>query len=93
MADATDQGAHEMAYLPPNAPPLNHGHTSAAWTTVLFAVAGAAIAAVGVLLPLMWLFWVGIGVAGVGIVTGKIMAVLGYGQLDPNEAKTRKDAA
>ncbi len=55
--------------------------------------AGAAVAAVGVLLPLMWLFWVGVGVAAVGGVAGKVMAVLGFGQPAPNEPSIRKDVA
>ena len=25
----------DLSYLPPSAPPTNHGHTTAAWTTVI----------------------------------------------------------
>lgn len=70
----------ETLRLPPAAPPTNHGQTSAAWTTTLIVLVGATIAAVGMIVALAWLFWVGLGVVVLGVVTGKVMQVLGHGQ-------------
>jgi len=70
----------ETVHLPPTAPPTNHGHTVAAWTTTWVVVAGAVVAAVGMVLALVWLFWTGIGVCVLGLVVGKVLQVLGHGQ-------------
>ncbi len=70
----------EAVHLPPSAPPTNHGHTVAAWTTTWVVVAGAVIAAVGLVIAQLWLFWAGLGVCVLGVVIGKVLQVLGYGQ-------------
>lgn len=70
----------ETAHLPPSAPWANHGQTVAAWTTVIVVLIGGVLAAVGVLVALVWLFWVGVGVVGLGIVVGKVLQMAGYGQ-------------
>ncbi len=72
--------AGETAHLPPSAPPRNHGRTVAAWTTTVVVLAGAVVAAAGLVFSASWLFWVGAAVAVAGPVVGKVLQVLGYGQ-------------
>ena len=85
MADNISSGASELLYLPPAAPNDNHGHTTASWTLVVLVLIGVAIAAGAVVASLPWLFWVGMGVVALGIVSGKVLQVLGYGQLSEVE--------
>lgn len=70
----------ETLRLPPTAPPTNHGHTTAAWTTTVVVLVGSVAAALGLIFALSWLFWVGMGVALAGVVVGKVLQVAGYGQ-------------
>jgi len=70
----------ETAHLPPSAPWTNHGHTVAAWTAVIVVLIGGIVAALGVLIALVWLFWVGLAVVGLGVVAGKVLQMAGYGQ-------------
>jgi hypothetical protein len=84
---AENQKTTEIAYLPPAAPPTNHGHTVAAWTTMIGIMTGALVAAVGVVLPAVsdvssavWLFWVGMGVVALSLVAGVVLRNMGYGQ-------------
>jgi hypothetical protein len=70
----------ESVHLPPSAPPTNHGKTIAAWTMTWIVVAGGLIAAIGMVAGQTWLFWVGIGTCVLGLVVGKVLSVLGYGQ-------------
>ena len=85
MADNISSGASERLYLPPAAPNDNHGHTTASWTLVVLVLIGVAIAARAVVASLPWLFWVGMGVVALGIVSGKVLQVLGHGQ--PSEVE------
>ncbi|WP_449386561.1 HGxxPAAW family protein [Cellulomonas soli] len=66
--------------MPPSAAPTNHGHTTAAWTTTIVVLLGAVLAAVGMVAALTWLAWAGGAVALLGLVLGKVLQVLGYGQ-------------
>lgn len=70
----------ETLRLPPQAPPTNHGHTSAAWATTVIVLVGSTAAALGLVFATMWVFWAGMAVALLGVVVGKVMQVLGYGQ-------------
>lgn len=92
MAELSNKGTQETAYLPPSAPPMNHGHTTAAWVTTIMVMIGVAAAAVGVLTATVWLFWVGIGIALGGIVVGKVLQILGFGQPDPNLPADQRNA-
>lgn len=91
MSDLSKKDTSELAYLPPSAPPTNHGHTTAAWVTTVTVLVGVAAAAIGVLNAIVPLFWVGIGVALAGVVVGKVLAVLGFGQPDPNVTARQDD--
>jgi hypothetical protein len=70
----------ETLRLPPKAPPTNHGHTTAAWTTTIIVLVGSVAGALGLILDHTWMFYAGLGVALLGIVVGKVLQVLGYGQ-------------
>ncbi len=93
MADRSTSRS-ETAYLPPSPPPTNHGHTTAAWTMTVLVIAGFVVGAVGMVLTLEWLLWVGIGVTVLGVVLSKILQVMGYGQGgDKTRAKAERAAA
>lgn len=96
----TDNRNAEVAYLPPAVPPTNHGHTVAAWVTMIGIMIGAAIAAVGVALPLVAssgpaaaLFWVGVAIVVLANVAGLVLRNMGFGQAKPGEEPRREQAA
>ena len=92
MADYATTSS-ETAYLPPSAPPTNHGHTTAAWTTTILVIAGFLAAALGLVLTIDWLFWGGVVVTVLGVVIGKVLQVMGHGQGgDKTLAKERRAA-
>jgi hypothetical protein len=68
---------------------MNHGHTTAAWTTTTMVISGFLMTALGVVLTVSWLFWAGVAVTVLGLVIGKVLQVMGYGQ---GGAKTRAKA-
>lgn len=70
----------EPLRLPPAVAPSNHGHTTAAWVTTVIVLGGSTVAALAMIFSAVWLFWVGLGLAFVGLVVGKVMQVLGHGQ-------------
>lgn len=77
----SSQAPHaETLRLPPTAPPTNHGHTTAAWTTTVVVLVGSVAAALGLIFALTWLFWTGMGVALAGVVVGMVLRAAGYGQ-------------
>ncbi|MBD3778715.1 MULTISPECIES: HGxxPAAW family protein [unclassified Cellulomonas] len=80
VTGAPQSPGSETLRLPPSAPPTNHGHTTAAWTTTVIVLVGAVAAALGMIVGQVWLFWVGMGVALGGVVVGKVLQVAGYGQ-------------
>jgi hypothetical protein len=93
MADRTTSRS-ETAYLPPSPPPMNHGHTTAAWTTTFLVIAGFLLAALGMMLTVTWLFWAGVVVTLLGLVIGKVLQVMGFGQGgDKTRAKAERAAA
>ncbi|WP_374968916.1 HGxxPAAW family protein [Terrabacter sp. BE26] len=57
----------------------DHGHSTAAWTGVGVILVGAAIAAVAVAIPSLWLGIVGAVVIIAGVVAGKVLSMAGYG--------------
>ncbi|ROS74390.1 HGxxPAAW family protein [Cellulomonas sp. PhB143] len=79
MADTTTETT-EVAYLPLSAPPTNHGHTTAAWATMIGIMLGSLVAAVAFVIPAVWLFWVGMGIVVVALVVGLLLRNMGYGQ-------------
>ena len=57
----------------------NHGHSVAAWTTVGILIVAAAIMSAAVLVQSVWLFVGGAVLVVVGLVTGKVLSMAGYG--------------
>ncbi|HEX5331778.1 MAG TPA: HGxxPAAW family protein [Cellulomonas sp.] len=70
----------DLSYLPPSAPPANHGHTTAAWTTVIVVLVGAVLSSVAMIFAAVPLVWAGGVIIVLGIVAGKVLQILGYGQ-------------
>ncbi|MBD5787312.1 hypothetical protein IF650_14140 [Cellulosimicrobium terreum] len=77
---ATNDRTTEIAYLPPAAPPTNHGHTVAAWFTMIGIILGSLVAAVAFVIPSVVLFWVGMGIVVVALLGGLVLRNMGYGQ-------------
>ncbi|TQJ51017.1 HGxxPAAW family protein [Phycicoccus sp. SLBN-51] len=65
----------------------DHGHSVAAWTAVAIILAGCVVAAWGVLVATPILFWVGIVIAVLGAVAGKVLGMAGYGAKDVPEPR------
>jgi len=57
----------------------DHGHSVAAWTAVGILLVAAAIMSLAVAFPNRWLFVVGVVVAVIGVIAGKVLAMAGYG--------------
>lgn len=66
--------------LPPSSPPINHGNTTAAWVTVLLVVLGALVASVAIAFAAVPVAWVGVGIVLAGLVAGRVLKMLGFGQ-------------
>lgn len=58
----------------------DHGHTTAAWTTVLIILAGIFLGAVAVVLLNWPLFYISLGVIVLGGVVGKVLQMAGLGR-------------
>ncbi|MBD8077669.1 hypothetical protein IF651_01160 [Cellulosimicrobium arenosum] len=70
----------EVSYLPPAAPPTNHGDTVAAWTAMTGVMIGALVGAIAFVVAAVWLFWVGIGIIVLALLVGVVLRNMGYGQ-------------
>ena len=57
----------------------HHGNTPAAWTGVTIMLIGFVVGGLGLVIDNMTLFWVGVALQPIGIVAGKIMAMMGMG--------------
>jgi hypothetical protein len=57
----------------------DHGHTPAAWTTVIIVFLGSCVSGAAVIVAQFWLFYVGLGVMLVGVIVGKVMQMMGLG--------------
>lgn len=62
----------------------SHGHTPAAWTTVTIVFVAFTVGSIAVMIQNWPLFWIGgVGLVVAGGIVGKIMQMMGLGQLDP----------
>lgn len=89
MSETTPNGAapdREKAYLPPVAPPTNHGHTVAAWVAMAGVMLGATLVAIAFVAPATWLIWAGAAVAVVALLVGGVLRRAGLGQPVPATA-------
>jgi hypothetical protein len=57
----------------------HHGNTPAAWTSVFIILAGFVVGGIGLVVGSWPMFWVGVILAPVGLVVGKVMQKLGLG--------------
>ncbi len=73
----------ERVHLPLSSPPSNHGHTTAAWVTVIVVVLGSLVSSLAMVFAVVPLAWVGAGIVVIGLVVGRVLKMLGLGQ--PNE--------
>lgn len=63
-----------------------HGHTTAAWTTVLIILAGIFLGAFAVVLLNWPLFYISLGVIVLGGIVGKVLQMAGLGKKPPEAA-------
>ncbi|HEX6198267.1 MAG TPA: HGxxPAAW family protein [Jiangellaceae bacterium] len=66
----------------------DHGHTTAAWTTVLIILAGIFLGAFAVVLLNWPLFYISIGVIVLGGIVGKVLQMAGLGKKTPEVTTT-----
>ena len=55
----------------------NHGNTPAAWTAVIIGLLGFVVGGIGLMLYSMPVFWVGVALAPVALITLVVMAKMG----------------
>lgn len=58
----------------------NHGQTVAAWTLSIIVMIAFVVGSIGVIMASTVIFWTGVGLIGVGIVAGKVLASMGFGK-------------
>lgn len=64
-----------------------HGHSVAAWTAVAVILVGAAVASVAVVIPSMLVGVIGVVIMAAGVVAGKVLSSMGYGQAKPERSR------
>ena len=84
MDDRSVDRSAETAHLPVASPPRNHGHTVAAWVLVALVLVGAVVAGLALMGDILWLFWTGRAVVVLGVVLGRVLKMLGFGQPGPD---------
>jgi nucleoside recognition membrane protein YjiH len=65
----------------------DHGHSIAAWSLVAIVLVGALISSVAVVIAKPWLFFVGLVVAVIGLIVGKVLQAMGFGRKIYEEAE------
>ena len=63
----------------------NHGNSVAAWTCVSVVTLGFVVGALAFAVTEPWLFWVGVGVVVLGLLLGKVLAMMGFGVVRDTE--------
>jgi hypothetical protein len=67
----------------------HHGHTPAAWTTVIIVFVAFFVGGLAVALQNWPMFWIGgVGLLVVGLIVGKVMQMMGLGQGDDDRPQT-----
>jgi len=56
-----------------------HGNSVAAWTAVSVITLGTLISAIAFPLTSVWVFWAGVVVIVLGVLAGKVLAMMGFG--------------
>jgi hypothetical protein len=62
-------------------PEGGHGNTVAAWTMVAIMIIGSIVSAVGMWIASPAVFWAGAVVIVIGGIVGKVLQVMGHGQV------------
>ena len=62
---------------------LGHGHSPAAWTSVIIMLAGFLLGTVAFFLEIPWLVWVAVAIVVIGLITGWLLARAGWGVKGP----------
>lgn len=57
----------------------HHGNTPAAWTGVMIILLGFIVGGIGLVVSSMVLFWIGVALAPIGVIIGKVMQKMGLG--------------
>ncbi|HKE50069.1 MAG TPA: HGxxPAAW family protein [Actinomycetes bacterium] len=65
----------------------DHGHSTAAWTAVVLALAGFVVGGVALVLAAPWLFFVGVGLLVLAAVSGKVLQMMGLGAKDSEQVR------
>ncbi|HEX2498726.1 MAG: HGxxPAAW family protein [Actinomycetes bacterium] len=65
----------------------DHGHSTAAWTAVVLALAGFVVGGAALILAEPWLFYVGVGLLVLAVVAGKVLQMMGLGGKDPEHVR------
>ena len=83
MAD-TEQGSPGRPAGHQEAPEVStghvgHGNSVAAWTAVAIILVAGLVMAIGVATGTTWLFIAGAVLAVLGVITGKVLATMGFG--------------
>jgi len=60
----------------------NHGQTPAAWTLVVIVLVGCVVSSIAVVMASEVLFFVGLGIAVLGLVVGKVMQMMAGGAVE-----------
>jgi Family of unknown function (DUF6704) len=71
----------------------DHGHTVAAWTTVSIVLVGFLTSGVAVVTAEPVVFWLGLGLAALGVLAGKLLSMAGLGALPSYEVQAPDDTA
>jgi hypothetical protein len=76
-----DQGDVQGQHVPGQVEPHHsaHGQSTASWTCVSIIMVGALVMAVAVIIATVWLFVVGAVVVVLGVISGKVLAAMGFG--------------
>jgi len=71
-----------------------HGNSVAAWTAVSIVMLGTLVSAIAFPLNSVWVFWAGVVVIVLGVLAGKVLAMMGFGvdgSGEPAEAAATAD--
>lgn len=76
-----------------HAPSDDHGHTVAAWMTVTVVLVGFSTSGIAVVAAEPVVFWLGLGVAALGVLAGRLLSMAGLGALPSYEEQAPKDTS
>ncbi|HEX2810920.1 MAG TPA: HGxxPAAW family protein [Kineosporiaceae bacterium] len=69
----------QTSTMAPHAPHISHGNSVAAWSAVGLIMVGFLVMSIAVAVTTMWLFIVGVVIVVIGAISGKVLAMMGFG--------------